>query len=214
MTIVLAPWTALHAAAVALLGAYFAFPATAIAQPLETDRSWLDINAVERGEVALRVLKDGRLSVLDAAILIDAPAEKIWDVLTACDVAPEYVPKLVACSSIELLDDGAAEMFNQTVKPAFFLPSFEHVFRMDYERYSRIDIHRVDGPIDLLDAAWLFEPQADGRILLIYELTLDPGIPVPRAFVRATLRRDMPVVLMAIRERAEAAGRAESETAD
>jgi hypothetical protein len=36
-------------------------------------------------------------------------------------------------------------------------------------------------------------------------LKLRPGIPVPRFFVRATLKHDLPIVLEAVRDRAEAA---------
>ncbi len=165
------------------------------------------MNTLESGGVAIEVDKDGPYSLLDAAVLIDAPVTTIWDILKACEIAPEYVPKIVACRSIEVLDDGRAELFIQTVKPAFFLPSFEHVFRMEYYEHSKIDISRVSGPIKHLESTWHLEPQADGKILLSYELSLDPGIPVPRAFVRATLRRDMPVVLLAIKERSERAAR-------
>ncbi|HLF11373.1 MAG TPA: SRPBCC family protein [Gammaproteobacteria bacterium] len=186
-----------------LLGATFVLSVTAAAQ--DPDLSWLDRQALEAGEVLVRADRVRPLTVLvKVATLINAPPQAIWDVLTACQIAPEYVPNVTSCKSLEVLDGGRAELFVQTVKPAFFLPSFEHVFRLDYEPYRRIGVHRVSGPIALMEGSWWLVPEVDGAILLVYELALDPGIPVPRFLVRATLKRDLPRLVAAIRQRAEA----------
>ena len=113
-----------------------------------------------------------------------APPQAIWDVLTACQIAPEYVPNVVSCRSLEKVDDGRAELFVQTVKPAFFVPSFEHVFRLDYEPYEHIGVHRVSGPLAHMDGDWWLLPQADGKILLVYELARGPRVADP-ALLRA-----------------------------
>lgn len=173
--------------------------------PPSFDLSWADPAMLEAGEPVIELNKDGRVTLVEAAIVIAASARQIWDVLVACEIAPDYVPNVVACRSVDLIDGGKSELFIQTVKPAFFIPSFEHVFRMDYMPYARIDIHRVSGPIKQLDSSWWLEPRADGKVLLVYYLVLDPGIPIPRLFVRATLRRDLPRVLVAIQERSRAA---------
>jgi ribosome-associated toxin RatA of RatAB toxin-antitoxin module len=176
---------------------------TAAAQP---DLGWIDTAALASGAVQVVADRDERpLTVrVRLATLVDAPPEAIWKVLVACEIAPEYVPNVVSCRSLERVDDGTAELFVQTVKPAFFLPTFEHVFRLDYEPYRRIGVHNVSGPIKLMEGSWWLLPQDDGRILLVYELALDPGLPVPRFLVRATLRRDLPRLVEAVRERAQA----------
>ncbi len=170
------------------------------------DLDWIDRDALAVGEVLVRADRGDRpLTVLvKVATLVDAAPQDIWSVLTACEIAPEYVPNVVSCRSLEKVDEGTAELFLQVVKPAFFLPSFEHVFRLDYTPYVRIDVHRVSGPIERMDGSWWLLPQPAGDILLVYELQLDPGIPVPRFFVRATMKRDLPRVVQAVRERAEA----------
>jgi hypothetical protein len=191
--------------ALVLAGAHSVLGA-ALAADDGPDLSWIDARALDAGEVLIRAERDQRPLTVNVrvAVKIDAPPQAIWDVLVACQIAPEYVPNVVSCRSLEVLEDGRAEMFVQTVKPAFFVPSFEHVFRLDYEPYRRIDVHRVSGPIAHMEGSWWLLPQSDGKILLAYELTLDPGLPVPRFFVRATLRRDLPRVLDAVRRRAEA----------
>ena len=189
----------------ALAAVLLAVPTARAADDLP-NLDWIDRDALAAGEVLVRGEKGDRpLSVLvRVATRVDATPQAIWDVLTACQIAPEYVPGVESCRSLEKLDDGAAELFLQVVKPAFFLPSFEHVFRLDYTPHRRIDVHRVSGPIERMDGSWWLLPQPAGDILLVYELQLDPGLPVPRFFVRATLKRDLPRVVQAVRERAEA----------
>ena len=121
------------------------------------------------------------------------------------DCQPENTDSPSDRKKLEELDGARADLFVQTVKPIFFLPTFEHVFRLDYTPYTRIDVNRVSGPIAHMQGTWWLLPQANGRILLVYELALDPGMPIPRFMVRATLKRDLPKVVGAVRERAEAA---------
>jgi ribosome-associated toxin RatA of RatAB toxin-antitoxin module len=193
-------WPAWLAAMLALCGGAH----EAAAQP---DLTWIDRNAVAAREILVNAERgDKPLTVhVKLAAEVDAPPTAIWDVLRACEVAPEYVPNVVSCRKLEELDSGRADLFVQTIKTIFFMPTFEHVFRLDYTPYTRIDVHRVSGPIAELDGTWWLLPQDNGRILLVYELALDPGMPIPRFLVRATLKRDLPKVVQAVRERAEAA---------
>ncbi|HEY3515712.1 MAG TPA: SRPBCC family protein [Gammaproteobacteria bacterium] len=173
----------------------------------EPTLDWIDRDAIAAREIQVYVERSDRplTAEVKVAVEVDAPATAIWDVLKACEVAPEYVPNVQACTKLEELDGGRAELFVQTIKPIFFMPTFEHVFRLDYTPYTRIDVNRVSGPIALLRGTWWLLPQDSGRTLLVYELSLDPGMPIPRFLVRATLKRDLPKVLTAVRERAEAA---------
>lgn len=176
----------------------------AAAQP---NLDWIDRDAIAAREVQIFVERSDRplTAEVKLAAEIDAPATAIWDVLKACEIAPEYVPNVQSCKKLEELDGGRAELFVQTIKPVFFLPTFEHEFRLDYTPYSRIDVNRVSGPIAHMQGTWWLLPEDSGRILLVYELALDPGMPIPRFLVRATLKRDLPKVITAVRERAEAA---------
>lgn len=176
----------------------------AAAQP---NLDWIDRDAIAAREVQIFVERSDRplTAEVKLAAEVDAPATAIWDVLKACEIAPEYVPNVQSCKKLGELDGGRAELFVQTIKPVFFLPTFEHEFRLDYTPYSRIDVNRVSGPIAHLQGTWWLLPEDNGRILLVYELALDPGMPIPRFLVRATLKRDLPKVIAAVRERAEAA---------
>ena len=170
------------------------------------DLSWIDRAAVAEREIIVNAERGDRpLTVLvRIAAEVDATPAAIWQILTACEIAPEYVPNVVSCKKVEELDGGRADLFVQTIKPIFFLPTFEHVFRLDYTPYTRIDVHRVSGPIAYMEGSWWLLPQESGRILLVYQVAVDPGLPIPRFLVRATMKRDLPKIMMAVRERAEA----------
>jgi len=173
----------------------------------DPDLTWIDREAVAAREILVNADRGDRpLTVLvRIAAEVDAPPAAIWKILKACEIAPEYVPNVVSCKKVEEIDGGRADLFVQTIKPIFFLPTFEHVFRLDYMPYARIDVHRVSGPIAYMEGSWWLLPQDSGRILLVYEVAVDPGLPIPRFLVRATMKRDLPKIMQAVRERAEAA---------
>lgn len=192
-----------HAATCLSLIGLLALPQLAAGQ--ENLPDWMDRSALEDGEVVYRSerAEQGTVSI-DVAIVIDADREAIWHFLTACEVSPDYVPHVVECRSIGEVDDGAAELFEQTVKPAFFLPRFDHVFRLDFEPPDRIVVSHVSGPIDRMEGLWQLIERPDGGFIVRHQLVFKPGFPVPRFFVRNTLERDLPKVLREIRQRAEA----------
>jgi hypothetical protein len=196
----------------ALIGllAALAFPGPAWGQDdivVDFDPGWIDMALIDAGEVVVQTDRLPHATVsIDVAIAIDATQEEIWDLLTSCEIAPEVVPNVVDCTPIDIVNGGKSRLYNQTVKPIFFIPTFEHVFRMDYLPPDRIDIHHVSGrTIDRMDGTWRMLPYKDGGLLLVHSLELRPGVPIPRIFVRATLKRDLPNVLREVRRRAEAA---------
>jgi hypothetical protein len=165
---------------------------------------WIDRELVAAGEIVLQTGKDDDAVTIDLALRVRASKDAIRRVLAACEAAPEYTPNIVACRRIDSSDDdGQSELFVQTVKPVFFVPRFEHVFRLDYFP-MRIEVHRVSGPIAELDGTWWLIDEPDGAVLLVHSLRLRSGLPVPKFFVRSSLRRDLPKILAAVRMRSEA----------
>lgn len=194
--------TRLHIATLAALGALLVGPARTAER--EPDLSWVDRVLLDRGEIQVHPdqIEHGVVH-MRFAVKVLAPVPNLWDVLKDCPRSAEYTPNIVSCRSLEILDDGRAELFTQTIKIAFFVPAFEHVFRLSYDPYTHIGVHRVSGPIDVLDGNWWLLPQTDGSVLLVNELAIDIGLPVPRFLVRATMRREVPKMLAGIRDRAQ-----------
>jgi hypothetical protein len=168
------------------------------------DLDWVDWDSVDAGNVEYQTSKiDKGTTRIVLTIAIDADRQTVWDLLTACEISPDYVPHVLDCSQIDTIADGAAELFLQTVKPAFFLPKFEHVFRLDYFPLDRIEVSHISGPIDRMEGDWRLIDRPGMPMVLVHSLTLKPGFPVPPLFVRNTLKRDLPTVLREIRSRAE-----------
>jgi len=165
---------------------------------------WIDFELLDSGEVVLETTNVSRGTVhIELAIAIDADWQSVWDLLKACEISPEYVPHVEGCRRVAGIEECNCDIFEQTVKPAVFLPRFEHIFRLEYFPPERIEVSHVSGPIDVLEGTWTLLPRPDAPMILMHSLTINPGIPVPRLFVRNSLRRDLPTVLREVRARAE-----------
>ena len=178
-------------------------PGLGAAQPAASP-AWPNATDLAAGDVAVRVDDDGRFrGHIELAVLVEASAERIFEILRDCARSPEYVPHVQSCERVEVLEAGRAEVFRQRIRYTWFLPAFDHVFRLDYEPYSAVTVARVEGPLARLDGRWTLEERGDGKTLLMYVLDFAPGMPVPRFLVGRAVLRDLPEVLRAIRRRAE-----------
>jgi hypothetical protein len=100
---------------------------------------------VKNGEILVNVLQTGDppRGRVEAIILIEAPAENIWQVMIDCREIPTFVPGLAAC---RVLDSGQNwEIIRHEAKWIWFLPKLAYVFRADYEPNRKIDFTRIRG---------------------------------------------------------------------
>lgn len=183
----------------ALLSLPLAAPAAA------ADTSPLSISSaeraqLERGEVVLLVAEERVGATASAAVLIRAPARRVWSVMTDCARAPEFVPHLRSCQVIERGED--RRVVEHRVKPYPLLPELTYRFEERWEDRHRIVFHRTGGDLKAMEGAWELEPEG-GRTLVRYRLSMDPGFLVPRWAVRRALREDLPRLLEALRDRVE-----------
>lgn len=142
----------------------------------------------------------GRVS---AAVLIAAPSEAIWRVMTDCAQALTFVPGLKVCQRLDGAPDGTWDIIEHEVKYSRILPRTRYVFRADYARPHRIRFERVSGDLKEQEGQWILEPQPGAATLVVYEIHLDPGFFVPQRVVRRALRKDVPALLTALRTRVE-----------
>ena len=177
-----------------------------VAAAQDPSSDWIDARLLEAREVQLEFGEDQRFrGRLRAAILIDASPARIWDVLRDCEAAPEYLDNVLSCELVDTLDGGRAQVFRQRAKLRWFLPSFEHEFRLDYEPYDRITVSRVEGPLERLEAAWTLESITPTRTRVVYVLDIEPGPLIPNFLLSGPLQRDVLNAMRAVRDRAEEA---------
>ena len=166
-----------------------------------TDLSAYQRRQLEKGEVLTAVKPKGNppKGMVEAAILIEAPAESIWRVMIDCAAAPSFVPGVNACRVTSAGDDW--EIIEHDVKWTWFFPEITYAFRADYRKNERIDFVRTGGDLRDMAGHWSLHPLDSGnRTMVCYSVYLDPGFLVPQWLVRHSLKKDLPAVLRALRE--------------
>lgn len=166
--------------------------------------------AIAFNESQLSQLKDGEIIVyvqrskgqqkgmVEALVLIDAPAETIWKIMTDCPGAPAFVPGLKTC---KILDSGKNwDIIRHEVKWIWFFPRISYVFRADYQIYKRIDFVKIKGDLREMKGSWRLLPLDEtGQTIVRYEVYLDPSFFIPQWLVERSLMADLPDMLAALR---------------
>jgi len=136
--------------------------------------------------------------MVEATILIDAPAESIWQIMVNCHEIPTFVPGLKSC---RVLAGGENwEIIRHEVKWIWFLPRLSYVFRTVYQHNRQIDFVKIEGDLREMKGSWRLTPLNEtGQTIVRYSVYLDPGFFVPQWVVRRSLRADLPAVLTALR---------------
>jgi uncharacterized protein YndB with AHSA1/START domain len=186
----------------------FAIAASSLAAAASaTAQDWI-LSAAERERLAggeVLVLADVNASRGDvrAAVQIAAPAERIFRTMTDCAQALEFVPHLEVCRVLESAADGGWQLVEHGVDFSWYLPRIDYVFRAEYEPFRRIRFSHVSGDLRDNRGAWELTQIDAGTTILTYRVHLVPRTFVPGWVVRSSLRRDLPLMLRALRERCE-----------
>ncbi|MEM8953667.1 MAG: SRPBCC family protein [Verrucomicrobiota bacterium] len=198
-------WAATVAVGMSLGGMLRADDATARAA-CGDEANWA---ALQTGEVVIIEQDDGKENGpqhVVAGILIDAPVKVVWDAIADKEGAPEYVENLKSAKILKNHPD--YQLIEQKMKLSFLLPAFTYVVRHTPTPHSRVDFVRESGDLKHIEGYWRFIPVAEGKkTVLIYSLFVDPGMLIPQAIIRGSMKKSLPEVLMILQERcAEAAG--------
>ena len=148
--------------------------------------------------VAVQQADEPSKGMVEATILIDAPAESIWQIMVNCDEIPTFVPGLKACRVLAAGENW--EIIRHEVKWIWFLPRLSYVFRAIYQHNRQIDFVKIEGDLREMKGTWRLTPLNEtGQTIVRYSVYLDPGFFVPQFIVRQSLKADLPAVLTALR---------------
>lgn len=140
-----------------------------------------------------------------AAIQIDAPAEQVFRTMTDCAQALKFVPHLTRCSVLATAPDGSWQTILHEVNYSWFLPRASYVFRAEYQPFERVDFSAVSGDFEANEGVWELVPRHDGAATVVtYRAHVVPRLYVPRWIALASLKRDLPALLLGLRARCEA----------
>ena len=162
-----------------------------------------ELSRLAKGEVVVRVEpSDGQGNErVQAAILIDGPAEPIWKIINDCRQTTEFISGLKGCRVLQ--QDGSGDLIEHRMQISKLLPEVKYIFRAEYQRYRRIDFKRTSGDLKEFEGSWVLEPIDRGKpqTLVIYSIFLDAGLLLPQWAVQMILRQDLPEILLALRNR-------------
>jgi hypothetical protein len=158
------------------------------------------------GDLHLRIALDpneqsGKAS---ASLRVHASREILWRVLTSCAEALQIVPGLKVCDVEESAPDESWQRIRQVMDYSWYVPRVNFEVRANYTKPSAISFEKIAGDRLRLRGSWSLQSDGDYTVAR-YDLDFAPGFWVPRWFVRSALKRDLPVMLRALRAHAEAA---------
>jgi ribosome-associated toxin RatA of RatAB toxin-antitoxin module len=166
-----------------------------------------EFRRVAEGEIVIRAQLDSsqRSGTVRAAMLVDAPPSAVYEAMTRCDAALEYMPHLRSCRVLPQAGDPTVTQVEHEIDFGWYAPRLRYVFQADLVADRSITFRQVRGDFKVNEGIWEFEPDATGeRTLLRYRVHVDPPGYVPNWLARSTFRRDLPRMLAGLKHHCEA----------
>lgn len=170
--------------------------------------SWLSDPAAQAqlsaGQVVIRSVLGPRQASARAAVRVHATAPVIWKLITSCASVASFVPGLTRCARLETSADGAWATVEHDIRYSRLMPLIRSIVRSHYQAPERVDFTGVGGNVKAESGSWVLEPAAQAGVTTVeYSISVEPGLFIPRAVVRHSLGKELPLMLAGLRARAE-----------
>jgi len=154
-------------------------------------------------EVAIDTEANGRQRRIAARLPIACPPELLWQVLTAYEQLPEFLPNLVASRRLEHPEGGIR--LEQIGAQQLLKVNFRARVVLDLEEVypERIQFQMVEGDFRQFHGYWALEcaESTAAQTQLTYCVTVLPPRVMPARLIEQRLRQDLSANLLAIRQR-------------
>ncbi len=136
-------------------------------------------------------------------VLITAPVDTTWKVLTDYNHFKDFLPGVVSSRILET--NGNQTVFEQvnSVKVFLFTQKSRLVVAASKQYPKQIDFRLKEGDIQSLNGVWKLEPISPTQVLITHEVTFDPGNSVPRSLVFNLYKNALADSLKAIKKETE-----------
>jgi len=153
---------------------------------------------LSEGEVLVNAVGSGK-GFVQAAILLDVPVKKVWDLIVDCPNAAKSIRNLKHCAILERHEGW--DIIEQRVNLSSLLPDINCRFRADYTPLQEIRFKSIGGDLKELEGRWVFRrANGEGKTVLLYSVYVNPGFFIPQWVVRWLLQKDLPDLLISIRD--------------
>ncbi|MCP3105145.1 SRPBCC family protein [Myxococcus sp. K15C18031901] len=134
-------------------------------------------------------------------IVINAPVEKVFDVISNFERYPEFLPEVKEIRTSNRKGDTVDVHYKVDV-----VKTIRYTIRAVQERPRKLAWTYVEGEV-MKDnkGSWLLEPEGEGKTRATYNVEMALGALVPKAIVNALVDTSLPKMLDAFKRRAEAA---------
>jgi ribosome-associated toxin RatA of RatAB toxin-antitoxin module len=178
-----------------------------VAQAADFELTPAETRKVAAREIVIRANLDAgqRRGTVRAAVPIEAPPTVVFQLMSRCADAVQYVPHLRLCRVRDRAPDDSWQLVDHEIDFGWYAPRVKYVFRADLTPDRSIEFKQVSGDFKANEGLWEFEPDDTGRrTLLRYRAYVDPPGFIPNWLARSTFKREMPQMLTDLRKRCEA----------
>jgi coenzyme Q-binding protein COQ10 len=132
-------------------------------------------------------------------VVINAPPEKVFDVITQFERYPEFLPEVKRIRVLERRDNEAKVQYEVDV-----VKTIRYTILARSERPRRMSWIFVEGEV-MKDnkGSWVLEPEGEGRTRVTYTVEMALGPLVPKAIINTLVDSSLPKMLDAFKRRAE-----------
>jgi ribosome-associated toxin RatA of RatAB toxin-antitoxin module len=177
-----------------------ALPVTETPDSLTAEQTKLLNGAIN---VELSNLPDGVTGV-KGDIFIAAPPETVWAVITDYDNHKNYIPNVLDSGLIS--DNGTEKVMFEKGKSGMFIfrKTVNITMKVWGERPKRLNFEQITGEFKVYRGEWLLLDYPLGKgTFLTYRAEVKPDFFAPGFAVRNVQKRDCPLMLAAMKKRAE-----------
>ncbi|WP_223645582.1 type II toxin-antitoxin system RatA family toxin [Corallococcus sp. EGB] len=132
-------------------------------------------------------------------ITINAPVEKVFDIITNYDRYPEFLPEVKKITTGKRQGNTVEVHYEVDV-----VKRIRYSIRVTEERPKRMSWTFIEGEV-MKDnkGSWTLEPEGEGKTRATYNVEMALGALIPKAIINTLTETQLPKMLDAFKRRAE-----------
>jgi coenzyme Q-binding protein COQ10 len=135
------------------------------------------------------------------SIVINAPPDKVFDIITDYEKYPQFVSEVKKVTTSER--QGNSVKLNYEIS---LVKTLRYTIRVTEERPRKMSWTFVEGDVMKTNTgSWVLEPEGEGKTRATYTVEVTVGPLVPKAIINGLVDQSLPKMMDAFKRRAEGA---------